>query len=56
VKVFSGIMLGIFFHMMNSLFSHLGLLQNWQPFVSAALPSAVFLGAATLMMWWVERR
>src|SRR6266850_2165989 len=56
VKVFSGIMLGIFFHMMNSLFSHLGLLQNWPPFVSAALPSAVFLGAATLMMWWVERR
>ena len=56
VKVFSGIMLGIFFHMMNSLFSHLGLLQNWQPFMSAVLPSAVFLGAATLMMWWVERR
>jgi len=56
VKVFSGIMLGVFCHMMSSLFSHLGLLQNWQPFVSAALPSAVFLGAATLMMWWVERR
>jgi len=56
VKVFSGIMLGVFFHMMNGLFSHLGLLQNWQPFISAALPSAVFLGAAALMMWWVERR
>ncbi len=56
VKVFSGIMLGIGFHMLNSLFSHLGLLQNWQPFVSAVLPSAVFLGAAALMMWWVERR
>lgn len=56
VKVFSGIMLGVGFHMMNSLFSHLGLLQNWKPFVSAALPSAVFLGTAGLMMWWVERR
>ncbi len=56
VKVFSGIMLGIVFHMLNSLSSHLGLLQNWQPLVSAALPSAVFLGAAALMMWWVERR
>src|SRR5258708_18261601 len=56
VKVFSGIMLGSFFHMLNSLFSYLGLLQNWQPFVSAALPSAVFLGAAASMMWWVERR
>jgi lipopolysaccharide export system permease protein len=49
-------MLGIFFHFMNSLFSHLGLLQNWQPFLTAVLPSAVFLGAATLMMWWAERR
>jgi lipopolysaccharide export system permease protein len=55
-KVFSGIMIGILFHMLNSLSSHLGLLQNWQPSFSAVLPSAVFLGAATLMMWWVERR
>lgn len=56
VKVFSGIMLGIVFHMLNSLFTHLGLLQNWQPLFSAVLPSVVFLGAAALMMWWVERR
>jgi len=56
VKVFSGIMIGIVFHMLNSLFSHLGVLQNWQPFFSAVLPSAAFLGAAALMMWWVERR
>jgi len=56
LKVFFGIMLGVIFHMMNSLFSHLGLLQNWQPLISAALPSAAFLSAAALMMWWVERR
>lgn len=55
-KVFSGIMLGIFFHMLNSLFSYLGLLQNWQPAVSAVLPSLAFLLTAGLMMWWVERR
>lgn len=56
IKVFSGIMLGIFFHMLNTLFSHLGLLQNWRPLASALLPSAAFLIAAGLMMWWVERR
>jgi lipopolysaccharide export system permease protein len=56
LKVFLGIMLGIVFHMMNSLFSHIGQLQSWQPLLSAALPSVVFLGAAALMMWWVERR
>jgi lipopolysaccharide export system permease protein len=56
VKVFLGIMLGIFFHMLNNLFSHIGLLQNWPPVAAAALPSAAFLLAALLMMWWVERR
>ena len=56
VKVFSGIMLGIVFHMLNSLFSHLGLLGNWPPFFSAVLPSAFFLVAAGLTMLWVERR
>jgi len=56
VKVFSGIMLGVLFYFLNSLFSHLGLLQNWQPFLTAVLPGMFFLGAATLMMWWAERR
>lgn len=56
LKVFSGIMLGILFHMLNSLFSHLGLLQNWQPLLAALMPSAVFLMAAAAMMWWVDRR
>ena len=56
VKVFLGIMLGIFFHMLNSLFSHIGLLQNWPPLAAAAVPSAAFLASAMLMMWWVERR
>jgi lipopolysaccharide export system permease protein len=56
VKVFLGIMLGIFFHMLNSLFSHVGLLQNWPPLSAAVVPSAAFLAAAILMMWWVERR
>jgi lipopolysaccharide export system permease protein len=56
VKVFLGIMLGIFFHMLNNLFSHIGLLQNWPPLAAAAAPSAAFLAGAMLMMWWVERR
>ena len=56
VKVFLGIMLGIFFHMLNSLFSHIGLLQNWPPFAAAAVPSAAVFLTAVLAMWWVERR
>jgi lipopolysaccharide export system permease protein len=56
VKVFLGIMIGIFFHMLNSLFSHIGLLQNWPPLSAAVVPSIAFLTAAVVMMWWVERR
>ncbi len=56
VKVFFGIMLGIFFHMLNSLFSHIGLLQNWPPVSAAMVPAAAFLLAAVAMMWAVERR
>ncbi len=56
VKVFLGIMLGVFFHMLNNLFAHIGLLQNWLPVAAAAAPSLMFFGAAIAMMWWVERR
>lgn len=56
LKVFLGIMLGILFHMLNSLFSHIGLLHNWPPLSAAVVPSLAFLSAAILMMWWVERR
>jgi lipopolysaccharide export system permease protein len=56
IKVFFGILLGIFFHMLNSLFSHIGLLQNWPPVAAAVVPSATFLLAAMAMMWSVDRR
>lgn len=56
IKVFTGIMIGIFFHMLNSLFLHLGLLRSWTPIYAALLPSIMFLAAAGVMMWWVERR
>ena len=56
LRIFSGIMLGVLFHLLNGLSSSVGIIQNWAPFYSAALPSVLFLFAATVMMWWVERR
>jgi len=56
IKVFTGVMMGITFHMLNGLFSHLGLINGWQPFFAAITPSAIFLLAASGMLWWVERR
>jgi len=56
VKLFAGLMLGVLFHFLNNLFSHLGVLERWPPFAAAALPSAIFLLAAVGIMWWIERR
>jgi lipopolysaccharide export system permease protein len=56
VKLFSGLMLGVLFHFLNSLFSHIGVLERWPPIAAAMLPSAFFLAMAVGMMWWVERR
>ncbi len=56
LKVFSGIMIGVGFHLLNGLFSNLGVINGWVPAVAALTPSVVFLLAAMGMMWWVERR
>jgi lipopolysaccharide export system permease protein len=56
VKVFTGIMLGIGFHMLNGLFSNLGAINGWPPHFAAITPSAIFLLAGGLLLWQVERR
>lgn len=55
LKIFMGIMIGVSFQLLNSLFSHLGLLNTWPPFATAILPSALFLLAAMVALWRVER-
>lgn len=56
LKLFGGVMLGIFFHMLNGLFSSLGIINAWPPILSAAAPSAFFLLVALGLMAWVEKR
>ena len=55
LKIFVGIMLGVSFMLVNTLFSHLGLLSTWPAFVTAAAPSVLYLIAALASLWWVER-
>ncbi|AYR25318.1 LPS export ABC transporter permease LptG [Herbaspirillum rubrisubalbicans] len=55
LKIFTGIMIGVCFQLINSLFSHLGLLNTWPPFMTAALPSLLFMVLAIGSLWWVER-
>ncbi len=56
IKVFAGVMLGIGFHMLNGLFSSLGVINSWTPFVAAITPSALFLLGTVGFLWWSERR
>ncbi|MFZ6812859.1 LPS export ABC transporter permease LptG [Undibacterium sp. Rencai35W] len=56
LKIFSGIMIGMVFYLMNSLFSHVGLLNTWPPLITALVPSMVFLFMAMTALWMVERR
>lgn len=56
LKIFVGIMIGVFFHGMNGLFSSLGVINGWPPLVAALTPSLSFFLAAGVMLWWVERR
>jgi lipopolysaccharide export system permease protein len=55
-KIFAGIMLGILYQILNRLFLHLGLLNDWQPLFSAVAPTLIFFGAGMAMLAWVERR
>ncbi|GGI53385.1 LPS export ABC transporter permease LptG [Oxalicibacterium solurbis] len=55
LKIFTGIMIGVSFQMINSLFSHLGLLNTWPPFATAIIPSLLFMLTAIAALMWVER-
>ncbi len=56
MKVFLGVMLGVTFHLLNGLFSNLGVINAWNSGLAAVTPSVLFLGAAALMLYMVDRR
>lgn len=56
VKVFLGVMLGVGFYMLNGLFGNLGMINAWPPVLAAITPPGVFLLAAGIMLFRVERR
>jgi len=55
LKIFIGIMIGVSFQLVNSLFSHIGLLNTWPAPATAILPSATFLLLAIGTLLWVQR-
>lgn len=55
LKIFIGIMIGVSFQLLNSLFSHIGLLNTWPAFGTALLPSVIFLLIALVTLAWVQK-
>ena len=55
-KIFIGILLGIAYQIMNRIFIHVGVLNDWPPLVSAIIPTILFLIAGLTMLFMVERR
>ena len=55
LKIFAGIMLGLVFHLLNSLFAHLGAINTWPPVLSATTPAVMFMVLAWLMLYRATR-
>ncbi len=55
LRIFSGIMIGMVFYLLNSLFSHLGLINTWPALMTALFPSLLFLLFAVMGLRYVER-
>ena len=55
-RVFVGILIGVGFHLVNSLFSHLGILNTWPAPIMALLPSAIALLLAGFFFYRVQYR
>lgn len=55
-KMFTGIFLGVVYQILNRVFVHLGVLNDWSPLVSAISPTLFFLLAGFGMLYYVERR
>ncbi len=55
-KIFIGILLGVIYQVMNRVFVHLGVLNDWPPFVSAMTPTVFFFFAGLLLVFIIERR
>ena len=55
-RIFTGIMLGLAFYVLNRLFGSLGLIYDWPALFAAVTPTLVFLGLAMGLTWYQEKR
>jgi lipopolysaccharide export system permease protein len=54
--VFGGVMAGISFFLLNNVFSFVGNLQNWHPWLTAAAPSLIYSVISLAAFGWLVLR
>jgi len=54
--VFGGVMAGISFFLLNNVFGYMGNLQNWQPWLTAALPGLIYSMLSLSAFAWLVLR
>ena len=54
--VFSGVMIGISFFLLNNVFGYVGNLQNWQPWLAAATPGLLYMAISLGAFGWLVLR
>lgn len=55
-KVLTGIMIGLGYQVVNRVFMHMGLLNDWPPIASATGPTLLFLAGGIWMLSQMEKR
>jgi lipopolysaccharide export system permease protein len=55
--VFAGVMIGISFFLLNNVFGYIGNLNDWEPWITAALPGLIYsLASLSAFTWLVLRQ
>jgi|TARA_B110000037_G_scaffold86505_1_gene102588 lipopolysaccharide export system permease protein len=55
LKMFLGIIIGISYQILNTMIRHIGLLNDWQPFLSSLIPTIIFLSIGLYLIFKIER-
>ena len=54
--VFAGVLIGISFFLLNNVFGYVGNLQNWQPWLAAAIPGLLYMAISLGVFGWLVLR
>lgn len=54
--VFGGVMAGISFYLLNNVFNHVGNLRNWEPWITSAAPSLIYMLISLAAFGWMVLR